>query len=141
MKKNITLLLLFLFTVYCYAQEVSPSIIIGTWQSNFDDENTFGTLIFNANGSVVIEAGEVILNEENGIGKGKFAQMIYKLDITKIPHQLDIMMTNNETKSDKTILKAIVQFTSKNKMKIAIDLIDRPLEFSSENSMSFSRIR
>jgi uncharacterized protein (TIGR03067 family) len=77
----------------------------------------------------------------NGMSKGKPIQMIYKLDVSKKPMQLDILVRKPETKAEMIAMRAIVEFSSDLKMKIAIDQEQRPTAFTPENSMSFSRIK
>jgi uncharacterized protein (TIGR03067 family) len=129
------------FSTFCFSQKIDSTIVIGTWQSELDEDNTFGSFIFDKEGFVTIESQGVTMGGPNGMAKGKPIQMIYKLDVSKKPMQLDILVRKVETKAEMIAMRAIVQFSSDLKMKIAIDQEQRPTAFTTENSMSFSRIK
>jgi uncharacterized protein (TIGR03067 family) len=130
-----------IFSTFCFSQKIDSTIVIGTWQSELDEDNTFGSFIFDKDGFITIESQGITMGGANGMAKGKPIQMIYKLDVSKKPMQLDILVRKPETKTEMIAMKAIVEFSSDLKMKIAIDQEQRPTEFTSENSMSFSRIK
>lgn len=130
-----------IFSTFCFSQKIDSNIVIGTWQSELDEDNTFGSFIFDKDGFITIESQAITMGGANGMAKGKPIQMIYKLDVSKRPMQLDIFLRKPETKTEMIAMRAIVEFSSDLKMKIAIDQEQRPTEFTSENSMSFSRIK
>ena len=128
-------------STFCFSQKIDSTIVIGTWQSELDEDNTFGSFIFDKDGFITIESLGITMGGANGMAKGKPIQMIYKLDVSKKPMQLDILVRKPETKTNMIAMRAIVEFSSDLKMKIAIDQEQRPTEFTPENSMSFSRIK
>ena len=130
-----------IFSTFCFSQKIDSTIVIGTWQSELDEDNTFGSFIFDKDGFITIESQGITMGGANGMAKGKPIQMIYKLDVSKKPMQLDILVRKPETKTEMIAMRAIVEFSSDFKMKIAIDQEQRPTEFTPENSMSFSRIK
>lgn len=138
--KTLFVIGLWVVSSICFSQKIDSTIIIGTWQSELDEDNTFGSFVFDKDGFVTMKSGGVAVGGANGMENGKSFQMVYRLDVSKKPMQLDILVRNPEKNSEMILMKAIIEFHGDLKMKIALDDEERPTEFTGENSMLFSRI-
>jgi hypothetical protein len=121
-------------------QKIDSTHVVGTWLSDLDEDSAFGSFIFDKDGFITIESEGIKIGGANGVLNGKPIQMTYHIDVSKTPIELDIIAINVETKAKKVAMKAIIEFNGYLKMKIALGQGEGPTEFTTENSMMFSKL-
>jgi hypothetical protein len=119
MKRNIFSFLLILFSLSAFAQHTKKDLI-GKWEGT-DSANKTGTLIFKDNSKVDLDLAGRLMRD-----------LDYKVDLTKTPAPLDIIIKTLDGKQQMT-LKCLIQFMDNNTLKWQIFEGDnRPNNFDSK---------
>jgi hypothetical protein len=103
MKKSIFAFLLVAFSLSAFAQHTKKELT-GKWEGT-DRGNEAGALVFKDNGKVDLKLGARLLHD-----------LDYKVDLTKTPAPLDIVIKTLDGKQQVT-LKCLIQFTDNNTLK------------------------
>jgi len=124
--------ILIIFTALSFAKFYTPNII-GKWKGQ--DKREIGFLSFDEKGYAEMEMAGQKMGGENFMVKGRKCSLKYKLTTSVKPNQLDIIMTDLNTKETRKML-CIINFVDDTSLDIASNFSDkRPQAFTKSNSI------
>ncbi|MES2486761.1 MAG: hypothetical protein V4581_12550 [Bacteroidota bacterium] len=120
------------FILCSFTASTTDFSLLGTWKAVKSTENL--TIIFEADGFSTWKNGEEVMGGKKFEMDGKFYQMTYKSDMSVKPHQLDFIMTELETKKERTMW-CIFEVVSDDEIKINMSENERPVDYVSGGVM------
>ncbi len=136
MKKLFLIVLIVPLLSFCY--QTTTNNFTGRWAGN--EKGQVGFINFDTNGFVEFEINGEILGGKEFIMKGEKHQMIYEIDQTKDPIEVDLIMVHIASQEQKK-LPGIAKFITKDKMVFAMAFEgDRPTNFTQENSINLKKV-
>lgn len=139
--KTMKKLFILLFTIpflISFSPLKTTEDFIGKWKG--EDKGEIGFIIFDKDGYASIEIqGQIIGGKEFEID-GQKGSLIYKLNTSVEPIQIDFEMTKFKSGEIKSLL-GIVEFIDDDSFKLALDFeSNRPTDFS-KNTITFQRVK
>lgn len=139
--KRIISLLFICFSILSFAQKTSLEKynFIGKWKGT--DKNKTGYIILEQDGTASISIGGKVLGGKDYVINGKKAYIIYKIEDTTMPVNLDFIMYLDGIEKTKRLL-FILEIIDADSFKIASDFNDeRPTGFAENNTMLMTRVK
>ncbi|KGO92418.1 hypothetical protein [Flavobacterium subsaxonicum] len=137
--KRFLLLLLIATTLPSFTlPPTAPFNIVGKWKATEDGIAII--LDFDKDGYAIMQKGKDVMGGKEFDVKGFKGSMTYKVDYTKEPDELDIVITNIST-GERKVLKGIFKVMGDNQMKVLIGYDSvRPTNFDTPDAMIFTRV-
>lgn len=112
--------------------------IVGKWKG--EDKKEIGYMIFDSDGYASIEMGEQTVGGKEFVLNGKKGSMTYSINLDTVPVNIDLIITQLETKKQMKMLY-IAKYLDEKTMILASNFnSERPIEFNSDNSIKMHRV-
>lgn len=140
MKKTILLFLVcFSFLSLAQYKTAENFNFVGKWKGV--DKNKTGYITLEQDGTASISIGDKVLGGKNYVINGKKAYIIYKIEGTTKPINLDFIMYLDGIEKTKRLL-FILEIIDADSFKIASDFnAERPTGFAENNTMVMTRVQ
>ncbi|MBC2845804.1 hypothetical protein [Winogradskyella flava] len=134
------LFLISLISLFSFNSSQIEKSIVGKWKGE-DEKNKIGYIIFDSESYVTVETDGQTFGGKEFEMNGEKGSMSYSVNFEVEPIEIDLIMTKLATNEQRVML-LIAEFKGNDTMIVASDFNSvRPTEFSSENSITFHRIK
>jgi hypothetical protein len=118
--KHLFFLPLLLILVMVTSFSIPPGKHVGTWKGE-DSKDKIGSLVLDSSGYATLLVDNETLGGKDFEMNGIKAECKYKIDYSKEPIWLDIVMYNKESQHEMGRLKGIIKFITDNKIMYRIN--------------------
>ena len=112
---------------------------VGRWAG--EDTKKVGFLTFDAEGYATFEIDGQVMGGKEFVVNGEKGKMVYSINTTVVPIEIDLTLTKLESGEQKTML-CIAKFENKDTLLFAMDMNDvRPVNFDGDQIITLTRVK